>query len=69
MVGYSLGDPNVKQIISWVNFYSNKVRQNLNSAKTIYFIKTSAMFNSTEFEFYKKKTSMSCTSMNSSVGK
>ncbi len=55
LVGYSLGDQNVKQIISWVNFHLNKTQQKSNRTKTIYFIKTSAMFDPIEFEFYEKK--------------
>ncbi|WP_233708679.1 SIR2 family protein [Helicobacter bizzozeronii] len=48
LVGYSLGDPNVKQIISWVNSCSDNV-------KPIYFIKTNNPFERIEFEFYKNK--------------
>nr|WP_104740333.1 SIR2 family protein [Helicobacter bizzozeronii] len=55
LVGYSLGDQNVKQIISWVNFHLNKTQQKSNRTKTIYFIKTSTMFDPIEFEFYEKK--------------
>lgn len=47
LVGYSLGDYNVKQILSWLRC----------SAKTkpIYFIKTEKEFESLEFEYYKEK--------------
>ncbi|WP_104732266.1 SIR2 family protein [Helicobacter salomonis] len=48
LIGYSLGDPNVKQIISWVNSCSDNV-------KPIYFIKTNDPFERIEFEFYKNK--------------
>ncbi|WP_233711486.1 SIR2 family protein [Helicobacter salomonis] len=48
LVGYSLGDPNVKQIISWVNFHSKNL-------KPIFFIKTNDPFEKIEFEFYKNK--------------
>ncbi|WP_435369593.1 SIR2 family protein [Helicobacter bizzozeronii] len=57
LVGYSLGDPNVKQIISWVNFHSNNTKQDRgqNGVKTIYFIKTNATFDPIEFRFYENK--------------
>ncbi|BCZ17480.1 SIR2_2 domain-containing protein [Helicobacter sp. NHP19-003] len=48
LVGYSLSDPNVKQIISWVNSCSKNV-------KPIYFIKTNAKFEPIEFGFYQNK--------------
>ncbi|WP_104758140.1 SIR2 family protein [Helicobacter salomonis] len=48
LVGYSLGDPNVKQIISWVTSCSENI-------KPIYFIKTKHPFERIEFEFYKNK--------------
>ncbi|WJI94848.1 SIR2 family protein [Helicobacter pylori] len=48
LLGYSLSDQNVKQIISWVNFHSKSV-------KPIYFIKTAKEFDRIEFEFYKNK--------------
>ncbi|WP_233709729.1 SIR2 family protein [Helicobacter salomonis] len=48
LVGYSLSDPNVKQIISWVTSCSENI-------KPIYFIKTDAAFDWIEFEFYKNK--------------
>ncbi len=48
LLGYSLSDQNVKQIISWVNSHSKSV-------KPIYFIKTAKEFDMIEFEFYKKK--------------
>lgn len=48
LVGYSLSDPNVKQIVSWVNSCSKNI-------KPIYFIKTGAAFDWIEFEFYKNK--------------
>ncbi len=46
LLGYSLSDQNVKQIISWVNSHSKSV-------KPIYFIKTAKEFDRIEFEFYK----------------
>lgn len=49
LLGYSLSDQNVKQIISWVNSHSKSV-------KPIYFIKTAKEFDRIEFEFYKIKT-------------
>ncbi len=48
LLGYSLSDQNVKQIISWVNSHSKSV-------KPIYFIKTAKEFDRIEFEFYKNK--------------
>lgn len=48
LLGYSLSDQNVKQIISWVNSCSKGV-------KPIYFIKTAKEFDRVEFEFYKNK--------------
>lgn len=48
LLGYSLSDQNVKQIISWVNSCSKGV-------KPIYFIKTAREFDRVEFEFYKNK--------------
>ncbi|RVZ12385.1 SIR2 family protein [Helicobacter pylori] len=48
LLGYSLSDQNVKQIISWVNSH-------LKSVKPIYFIKTAKEFDRIEFEFYKNK--------------
>lgn len=48
LLGYSLSDQNVKQIISWVNSCSKSV-------KPIYFIKTAKEFDRVEFEFYKNK--------------
>lgn len=48
MLGYSLSDQNVKQIISWVNSCSKNI-------KPIYFIKPSQEFDRIEFEFYKNK--------------
>ncbi len=48
LVGYSLSDPNVKQIISWVTSCSDNV-------KPIYFIKTNNPFERIEFEFYKNR--------------
>ncbi|KAA6496783.1 SIR2 family protein [Helicobacter pylori] len=48
LLGYSLSDQNVKQVISWVNSHSKSV-------KPIYFIKTAKEFDRIEFEFYKNK--------------
>lgn len=48
IVGYSLSDYNVKQIISWVNSKASNI-------KPAYFIKTDSTFNSLEFEYYKSK--------------
>ncbi|XNZ30279.1 SIR2 family protein [Helicobacter pylori] len=48
LLGYSLSDQNVRQIISWVNSHSKSV-------KPIYFIKTAKEFDRIEFEFYKNK--------------
>ncbi|WP_231624645.1 SIR2 family protein [Helicobacter ailurogastricus] len=48
LIGYSLNDQNVRQIISWVNSCSDNV-------KPIYFIKTNDPFERIEFEFYKNK--------------
>ncbi|WRA44222.1 SIR2 family protein [Helicobacter pylori] len=48
LLGYSLSDQNVKQIISWVNSHSKSV-------KPIYFIKTAKESDRIEFEFYKNK--------------
>lgn len=48
LLGYSLSDQNVKQIISWVNSCSKNI-------KPIYFIKPSKEFDRIEFEFYKNK--------------
>lgn len=48
IMGYSLGDENVKQIISWVN-------SNATNIKPIYFVKINKDFDFKEFEFYKKK--------------
>ncbi|MDY0314370.1 MAG: SIR2 family protein [Arcobacteraceae bacterium] len=48
LVGYSLNDINVKQIISWVNFQSKNI-------KPIYFLKVDAEFDYLEFEYYKNK--------------
>ncbi|WP_120944678.1 SIR2 family protein [Helicobacter labacensis] len=60
LVGYSLSDPNVKQIISWVSSHSdkaesNKVNQDQDNAKTTYFIKTDTPFDPIEFEFYENR--------------
>ncbi len=48
MLGYSLSDYNVRQIISWVNFKAANI-------KPIYFIKTGCKFDYQEFEYYKNK--------------
>lgn len=48
IMGYSLGDENVKQIISWVNSKATNI-------KPIYFVKINKSFDFKEFEFYKKK--------------
>ena len=48
LVGYSLSDVNVKQIISWVNFQSESI-------KPIYFLKVNSQFDYLEFEYYKSK--------------
>lgn len=51
MLGYSLSDYNVKQIISWVNYHSDNI-------KPIYFVKcidNDEELNFLEYEFYKKK--------------
>lgn len=48
IMGYSLNDGNVKQIISWVNSKTTNI-------KPIYFIKKDKSFDFKEFEFYKKK--------------
>lgn len=48
LVGYSLNDINVKQIISWVNFHSKSI-------KPIYFLKVNSEFDYLEFEYYKSK--------------
>ncbi|WP_323586241.1 SIR2 family protein [Aliarcobacter butzleri] len=48
LVGYSLNDINVKQIISWINFQSKNI-------KPIYFLKVDAEFDYLEFEYYKSK--------------
>lgn len=48
LVGYSLNDVNVKQIISWVNFHSKSI-------KPIYFLKVNSEFDYLEFEYYKSK--------------
>lgn len=45
LVGYSLGDYNIKQIISWLS----------GETKPIYFIKTKREFNLLEYEYYKSK--------------
>lgn len=45
LVGYSLGDYNIKQIISWLS----------GETKPIYFIKTKSKFNLLEYEYYKSK--------------
>lgn len=48
MLGYSLGDYNVRQIISWINSKAANI-------KPIYFIKTGCKFDYQEFEYYKNK--------------
>lgn len=48
LVGYSLDDPNVKQIINWVNSKSKNI-------KPIYFLKIGHKFNYQEFQYYKNK--------------
>ncbi len=48
LLGYSLSDQNVKQIIHWVNDCSK-------TTKPIYFIKTGKAFDQNEFDFYKNK--------------
>ena len=48
IMGYSLGDENVKQIISWVNSKATNI-------KPIYFVKINESFDFKEFEFYKNK--------------
>lgn len=48
LVGYSLGDINVKQIVSWVNFQSKSI-------KPVYFLKIDSEFDYLEFEYYKSK--------------
>ncbi len=48
LVGYSLSDINVKQIISWVNYHSKSI-------KPTYFLKVNSEFDYLEFEYYKSK--------------
>lgn len=48
IMGYSLSDINVKQIISWVKSRSISI-------KPIYFIKDKGYYDEIEFEFYKNK--------------
>lgn len=48
LMGYSLSDNNVKQIISWVNSKASNI-------KPIYFIKINKCFDKLEFDFYKNK--------------
>ena len=48
LVGYSLSDPNIKQIISWINHKSDSI-------KPVYFLKVDTAFDYLEFEYYKKK--------------
>ncbi|MBZ7951835.1 SIR2 family protein [Campylobacter sp. RM9939] len=48
LMGYSLSDNNVKQIISWINSKANNI-------KPIYFIKIDKNFDHLEFDFYKNK--------------
>lgn len=48
LMGYSLSDSNVKQIISWVNSKASNI-------KPVYFIKIDKKFDKLEFDFYKNK--------------
>lgn len=48
LMGYSLNDNNVKQIINWVNCKATNI-------KPIYFIKTDKSYDYHEFNFYKNK--------------
>ncbi|MBK1973906.1 SIR2 family protein, partial [Campylobacter sp. TTU-622] len=48
LMGYSLSDNNVKQIISWVNSKANNI-------KPVYLIKINKKFDKLEFDFYKNK--------------
>jgi len=48
LVGYSLSDNNIKQIINWVNSKSKNI-------KPVYFLKVDNSFDYLEFEYYKKK--------------
>lgn len=48
LMGYSLSDSNVKQIISWVNSKARNI-------KPVYFIKIDKKFDKSEFDCYKNK--------------
>lgn len=48
ILGYSLSDINIQQVISWVNFQSKHI-------KPIYFLKVDSVFDYLEFEYYKSK--------------
>lgn len=48
IIGYSLSDENVKQIISWVNSKAVNI-------KPIYLLKIDSQFDYQEFDFYKKR--------------
>ncbi|HGG0013764.1 TPA: SIR2 family protein, partial [Campylobacter lari] len=48
LMGYSLSDSNVKQIISWVNSKASNI-------KPVYLIKIDKKFDKLEFDFYKNK--------------
>lgn len=48
MVGYSLSDINLQQVISWVNHHSKHI-------KPIYLLKPCSEFDSLEYEYYKSK--------------
>ncbi|HEB9335725.1 TPA: SIR2 family protein [Campylobacter coli] len=48
LMGYSLSDSNVKQIISWVNSKASNI-------KPVYLVKINKKFDKLEFDFYKNK--------------
>ncbi|ELC4721462.1 SIR2 family protein, partial [Campylobacter coli] len=48
LMGYSLSDSNVKQIISWVNSKASNI-------KPVYLFKINKKFDKLEFDFYKNK--------------